>query len=970
FAATVRESFSPLVRVQDAGADELFGADDNTVIFRPSRREYAERRVHRPALADDVATALVQQRFACVLGKGASGKTTLALLLAFDAEFGVYRTFYYDLTENNDEQPDPEKYRALMVGIANQHGREALVIIDNVHLAERLSMCVYNAWRDAGMPVRLLFQGRLTEKVPDSRGRQSVFAEIGSNAMRLVVQKQDLVGVIQRLMTRQGKSIGVTVPDAALAAWQRLFEGDLIAFSFAAQSKLSQFSRGNFTLSADDASRYVREYYLQNVKHPLSMEERENLLMLAACAELEFSVSERGMPYPGKLGFGIAHGLVWQSLHGRSGQYQRSRLHHPGMGKLLWQAAKPVKPMLEYQCEFSSRDPHDGFSLAIRYQRVLADSDGAGRILDAAVSSADAFAQVIENGIGTLKIPCELLLRLGVITLVDLDSRIATCPNLAAAMWATPLGDLRNFLDYAQSKLPKVFDALVGVLESQRAELARAALATPLHFLRNFLEYAQLNLPKVFDALVGELESKATELARAALATPLHFLRNFLEYAQLKLPKVFDALVGELESQRAELTRAALATPLHILRNFLEYAQSKLPKVFDALVGDLESQRAELARAALATPLDHLRNFLEYAKAELPEIWLTLNHSIEEQANLAVLVKVASSTDFAKLSGFLRAGGALSVDVVNAVYSALAVEFRAQGISHPRLQAVRANLDLLVPADVVLGGSGCHDLIEELAVQIIREADHASWQRSKNAMPLLTTLLRLARRADDGALQHFLQKTVTTTWLDRSYKTLAPQQISVALYSLWIWSPHYRRFVVDSLQLRASRLVWNMHSFDEDAKAIGAFELFGACTLFNVDVVQEKIVWPTQQQLNKIFALLVSKLGTEYLGPHPILFLLGLRAMVRVRRDTLTFPTESGERILTLWHANQSENANHVALNSWMISWLERCKGRSWKLSRDNLPLPKPIYEVTQKTAQDSRPCTQNSEPSSSTQET
>lgn len=398
-----------------------------------------------------------------------------------------------------------------------------------------------------------------------------------------------------------------------LVAWQKLFEGDLIAFSFAVQSKVGQFSRGNFTLTAEDASRYVRECYLQNAAYPLSLEERENLLMLAACAELEFAVSERGMPYPGQLGFGVANGLVWQSLHGRSGQYQRSRLHHPGMGKLLWQAARPTKAMLDYQCEFASRDPYDGFWLAIRYERVLGSSEAARRTLGAAITRAAAFELAIGNGMGLLKTQC---------------------------------------------------------------------------------------------------------------------------------------------------------------------------------------------------------------------------------------------------------------------------------------------------------GS----------------------------------LLRLATHADAAIVQDFLQRIATPTWLDQHYQALAPQQISVALYSLWIWTPCWERFKAISLQQRASRLVWNLHKMDDPGKASAAMELFGACVLFNVDVVHEKLTWTSQQQLDAIFKALNGKLGTEYLGAHQILFFVGLRCMARMRRDTLRIPPELGERILQLWRSNQSENVNHTALHSWMIAWLERCQLSNWALTRDTVPLPRPTH--------------------------
>jgi len=548
-----------------------------------------------------------------------------------------------------------------MQAIAHQHGREALVIIDNIHLAEGLAHKLHLAWREDGQPVRLLLQGRFTQRGADRRGHLSPLEEFKNTALVLEVMSNDLAGVLQRLVRRAPRNHFVpAIPPAVLDQWLKVFGGELIAFSSAARRKLPQIVRGQYQLTEADAADYIRDEYLKNEdpKRRISNPELENLLAIAACADWELSMPAEGLLHPpgSALAVSMRRGLVWQHILGRFGQFMRYSLCHPGMGKLLWSAARPEKSRLDYACELSQRYPIFGFFVANRLLRGNGDRDGAKRVLTSAVSSANAFEQLIENGMVRLRAKCRQLTELGILSEDELNRRLAACENLAESALATPLPFFQDFLEYAQRKLPTVWRALAEAL-------AQCALATPLSDLANFLEYTQRKLPTVWQAPAEALakgENRQT-LAQSALATPLSDLANFLEYTQRKLPTVWQALAEALAKgeNHQTLVQSALATPLRHLANFLEYAQRKLPEnpqtnvpvVWQALAEALAKgeNRQTPVQSALATRLSHLANFLEYTQRKLPE---------DSQTNVPVvwqaLAQCALTTPLSHLANFLE----------------------------------------------------------------------------------------------------------------------------------------------------------------------------------------------------------------------------------------------------------------------------------------------------------------------------
>lgn len=497
----------PFLRVRDVVG--IFGKDDDPGAFSPSLREFEGKLVHRPALADQVQTALLDERFACLLGKGASGKTTLALLLAFSEAFGPEQSYYFDLAEADNEPDAAESYRAAMQAIARQHRRDALVIVDNIHLAEGLAHKLHLAWREAGQPVRLILQGRFTQQGADRRGRQSPLEELNRTALLLEVMREDLPGVLQRLVRRSNGIHSVaTIPPVVLDQWLKMFGGELIAFSSAARRKLPQIVGGQYLLTEADAADYIREEYLENPdsKRRIESAERENLLAIAACADWELPVPAEALPHPPGSALTVSkrRGLVWQSTHGRYGQFARYRLCHPGMGKLLWFAAKERETnRLDQVCALAHRYPFFGCLLANRLARVQGDQAAAKRVLTSAVSNPDAFERLIEHGVVALHIKYRQLTGLGVMSGGEVDQKLVACKNLVDAALATPLHFLASFLQFAQKPMPKVWQALTDALAKHADRLSQNGNSATMDALVGFAHYAPKSL---FEIAVREIK--------------------------------------------------------------------------------------------------------------------------------------------------------------------------------------------------------------------------------------------------------------------------------------------------------------------------------------------------------------------------------------------------------------------------------------------------------------------------------
>ena len=900
------DGFGPFMCVRNLAG--VFGMDADPAAFSPSLREFEEKLVHRPALADQIEAALLRGRSACMLGKGASGKTTLALLLAFSETFGPEQSYYFDLAETDDEPDATESYRAAMQAIARQHGRDALVIVDNIHLAEGLTHKLYLAWREAGQPVRLLLQGRFTQQGADRRGRQSPLEELKRTAHVLEVKREDLVGVLQRLVRRSNRNHSIAnIPPAILDQWLEVFGGELVAFSSAARRKLPQIVRGQYALNEADAADHIREEYLENQdsKRRISTSERENLLAIAACAGWELPVPVEALPHPSgsTLAVSMKRGLVWQSSHGRYGQFECYRLCHPGMGRLLWVAAKMAETnRLDQVCALAERYPHFGCLLANRLARVQGDQEAAKLVLVSAVSRTDAFERLIEHGMVALHIQCRQLTGLGAMSESEVDQKLVACKNLVESVLATPLHCLANFLKYAQTPLPQVWqvlwDALLGKpgepdQEAKLAEFVKAARATSLENVGSFLGVAkehERDTAPLWDALLGkpgepDQEAKLAEFVKAARATSLEKVGSFLRVAkehERDTEPLWDALLGkpgepDQEAKLAEFVKAAWTTSLNNVGSFLgvakEHGYDTAP-----LWNILANAPDRLSQKGTTQTLEALVGFAHYAPISLLEI------AVRE----------------------IRPGHWNSTLTSKGLVGATWLAWRCTNVKRD-------------------------DLATDLMTLLLRRANWRDFPSQSGGYAQLCWLLANVPSSAAELVEPFLKAVRTDKWLQIAYAATSCAQLASGLRQLVFHQSveRCRQFHHKGL---GGRLNKELERFEtatptEQSQIIQFLGCAGLCGC----VSQRSLASISHGSVSQLpISILPHRTEAAEVEDHQMQLWLGLRAYVSITRQRLPLPPATIEETLKLWRANLGETTSTPAtvahrVNQSMVAWLETC---------------------------------------------
>ena len=132
----------------------LFGIAGRIDVFAPAQEEYKNNLVHRTAITAKVEDHLDRENWALVLGRGATGKTVLAIQIAVRYESESYPTYYLDLARTGINVAE-----TLDVIITHADYR-VLFIVDNVHLNEEVAREVFDQWKRVSMGSRLLLLGR------------------------------------------------------------------------------------------------------------------------------------------------------------------------------------------------------------------------------------------------------------------------------------------------------------------------------------------------------------------------------------------------------------------------------------------------------------------------------------------------------------------------------------------------------------------------------------------------------------------------------------------------------------------------------------------------------------------------------------------------------------------------------------------------------------------------------------------
>lgn len=317
-------------------AQYLFGNEGELRLFAPTEREYLEGRVYRSSITDRAEKVLEDQGWALVLGQGASGKTTLALQIAFGVNFVNTPAYYLDLSSFTGDPTDINLSLACQT-LASRADNMVLFIVDNVHLNESFARSLFDHWQCCAIGSRLLMIGRYISKGFDLRGVERPMMRLEASAIILQAGPEELNGSFCRIAERYtGATNNYQKPNGeVLSEWHKLFGGDLIAFSIAVTRRIKDLCRGEWHLGAEDIIDYIRETYLYS--EFVSAEERLNLIRIAMLATVEVEAPS-SILVPDTLDRSLQIGLVLRSERD-AGMKVFFRLVHPGFGELLLKAA-------------------------------------------------------------------------------------------------------------------------------------------------------------------------------------------------------------------------------------------------------------------------------------------------------------------------------------------------------------------------------------------------------------------------------------------------------------------------------------------------------------------------------------------------------------------------------------------------------------------------------------------------------
>jgi len=298
----------PFIDVRQAN---IYGSGAATLVL-PSRAEYTSGSI-RPLREIAVVTSLLSQEgLAKIVGDSGVGKTTLALLVAYDDD--SYKTAYYvDFADLNTPLNIADTAQ-LLERMATLDAANVLFILDNVHLDSRAEKSVFSHWRATDREASMLVMSR-------RRDRQDPF---GTRVVSLTVNNDALMAVWDRVKSATSAPLP-DPPTGALAEWAADFP-DLISFTFAMRSRIRLLSSGAWKLSQKDAVGFIREKYIAG----RTATEQENLHRLAAVGKYEFGLAERSLA-PDGLARLIQEGLV-------RAQTRYYSLEHPATARLLLQA--------------------------------------------------------------------------------------------------------------------------------------------------------------------------------------------------------------------------------------------------------------------------------------------------------------------------------------------------------------------------------------------------------------------------------------------------------------------------------------------------------------------------------------------------------------------------------------------------------------------------------------------------------
>jgi hypothetical protein len=610
----------------------LFGTSE-FAFLTPSRQEFLRGEVVSDALAQEVESRL-ETGWCLVVGKGAAGKTTLALGIGVQHEGSGGRTYFLDFGSISDEG-SPQFTATVLEVMSSLDRTSALFILDDIHLNEGLAIAIFEQWKRFRSGSRLLLLGRYaTRPRYVNRGREL----FGHQTSALVMHPtREGFAATYRRVAKLANSANVPDPPADIVSgWLDLFGGDRIAFSVAVANKLRKqpvdqwISRGG-RLEAGDAVFYIKERYIQSRPRVLP-----ELLKLATCGALTIAVQERAIDREA-LAVPLRDGIVYRISR------DRYRLAHPGLGALIIAAAQPLDdlPILTQVAEAS---PYDGHLIASR----LADS---GRT-EAATSilrriPQDAMSLTLLLARPTASQHLSRLARSGILSYAQMDERLGTTERLiplCRLLLEQPHINLITSLKFITLRLPRVTSSLA-ILMARPENAARLA------------------------------DSIANARRPGAVAGLLRLLSD-------RLPTLVAPLGGLLsENDRATQLAETISTYSSLGRSaaFLQLTFARMPHVAGRFAEPLSEHTvaARLADTICATAnLGDATAFLKLSMEYMPEVANQLGQVLAEPHHIAALADSIVSTNAGTAASFIQLAFEKMPLVANRLATSLAEPYR------------------------------------------------------------------------------------------------------------------------------------------------------------------------------------------------------------------------------------------------------------------------------------------------------
>lgn len=597
----------------------------------PTAADYAAGRIHRPAAADDVVTKLAQAGIALIRGSAASGKTVLGWLLGLEADRNNRSAYYFNL--DSDGGFDPSLEPALREDIANFSYPGSLFILDNCHLAERLTQNIVMAWR--GMrseerPQLLLLARELRIS------QRSMLDGLNLPIIKLRAGQAELRGVYERIMARHSPGLEIPIPPiTVLDDWLRTFaakrdtadgSADLIVFSAAVQGGIDGLRSRDWYLSEDHAVEDMRRRYLRRIKPP----EQSNLLRLCYLSAIELALDYMSLVHASDALDTCTEELAIvgvSELKTRSRKVLRYRLDHPARAKLLLLAANCDPKDSQHEFEGIMRQHPNAGAAIVQRLLVLGEIERASALIRFFAETPKCFEKIDAVWFQNIATAAHRL-----------DAQLSALIAQNLALPETLRGFARELVE--QTSLSDKSTCLKSLcrIEGFKPVIAKLAREIRERFADPFL--------------LGEVHGIAS--------APVHFIVDLLKASQrCEELTPLTTLIGEnANAISARIVQTILGwggqpeTPLHFLKVFLEFSaqNQELHTLHQSIIAALENSphtRTALQSSARRGELGDLLTFLEYsihADAQLRHLSLDLISDLCESANIAVLVAQASGS--------------------------------------------------------------------------------------------------------------------------------------------------------------------------------------------------------------------------------------------------------------------------------------------------------------------------------------